>query len=273
MEFNESLVKNIIKNQKKFNYDSLPNITLFADCFDKKQVSPFEFYSMKGNEEKTLKLLDVSNNKFYTSNEYHPFEDCCYNFLSNTCLKMIEKELVPSNPILLINCFGYCLHSKMEKIAKFLFNKIVKQHPTEIKKLKIVNNGYNNVNPLHFSIINNLNEIKILLLDYFDIFNFDENLNIDVFLLACQLNNIELIELILNKYKINPFLIDNTKKYGLTYLINNKNEDLIMKLLEYTSLHYKDKNFNNYLIKYKDIIVSNNLNKIKEYINKILYKN
>jgi hypothetical protein len=266
MEFNESFIKNIIKNQKKFNYNSLPDVTLFADCLDKNNISAFEFYCKKGNEENTLKLLDVSNNKFYSSKNYHPFKDCCYNFLSATCEKMIEKNILPTNPKLLIQCFGYCLHSKMEKIAKCIFNIIIKEHPNEMNTLKTVHNGEMFVNPLHYSIEHNLHEIQVVLFDYYDLLNFDEFNNIDIFTIACKLNNTELINLLLHKYKINPFMIDNNNKYGLTYLLNHKNEEIILKVLEFISLKCKDRNFNTYLTKNIEYIKSCNMNKLIDYL-------
>jgi len=113
-----SYIKNIIKLQKKFNYDSIPDIYNFADCHDAKLITPLAFYCYKQNENRTLEILENPDCLIFESK--HPLLDATYNFMKKTCNLMIQKNIIPKNKELLDMCFNNCLSSEMEEIAILL---------------------------------------------------------------------------------------------------------------------------------------------------------
>ena len=69
------IIKNIIKNQKKFNYDSLPNISHFVDICDLYQITPLEFYCRKKNKSKIIEILEIMRKKVYEHESLKPEKD------------------------------------------------------------------------------------------------------------------------------------------------------------------------------------------------------
>jgi hypothetical protein len=227
---NESIqiIKNIIKNQKKFNYDSLPNISYFVDSYDLYGYSALEYYCRKNNENKVLEILNTPNFTILEVEKFHPFLDCCKYKMINACKKMIELNIIPKYTHVLKKCISYCFCLKMEEIAILLFDKIDMQIINPIYKKK------NRINPLHDAIKNDLRIITNYLFNYYEKFDIDINTNDNLFLFCCKYNKKEYIDKIMEikKENINLFYKNYYNESPIYWLIYYKNEDILLKLYE-----------------------------------------
>ena len=212
-------IKNIIKNQRKFNYDSIPNISNFADITDKKGISPLFYYCKKGKEDKTLELLDSPILKLSKSNDY--FDEAAYNRMSKTCLKMLEKKIFPFN---FGETFAYCLDSKMEDVAVELLN-----HFDVVNDIIIIK-GNKIINPIIYCIKNKLEKILVHLLQhysYFDNYNFNGH---HIFYYASKYNNEMTVKYAIENKKLGNEVYDEK---SLSYLFINRNDNYLYQVLVY----------------------------------------
>ena len=258
------LIKNIIKNQKKFNYASLPNISHFVECYDLYDYTPLEYFCSKNNETKVLEILNTPNFLALDFEDYHPFQDCCKYLMINACKKMIQLDIVPKSIPIIEKCISYCFHSKMEEIAVFLFDKVAVQtiNPIYIKR--------NRINPLHYAIRNDLKIIIKYLFNYFEQFDMDNETNNNTFLICCKYSNKEYINKIIETKKefIIPFLNNINNETCVYWLLFYKNEDFLIKLFDVLEQSNK-KSLINYLKKYLSYLSQNKLNKLIELVNKV----
>lgn len=144
-----SIIKNIIKTQKKFNYDSLPNISHYVDCIDKKNITPLHFYCKKKDEFKCLEILQYPN--ICINEKKHPLEESTYRRLKKVSLKIIELNMIPKDESVLEETFLNCLNHEMEDIALLLINYI------NIKEM--LKNGLASCNPIYLATKHNLNKV------------------------------------------------------------------------------------------------------------------
>jgi len=258
------LIKNIIKNQKKFNYASLPNIYHFVDCYDLYDYTPLEYFCSRNNETKVLEILNTSNFLIVDFEDYHPFKDCCKYLMINACKKMIQLDIIPKYIPILEKCISYCFHSKMEEIAIFLFDKVNVQtiNPIYIKK--------NRINPMHYAIKNDLKIIIKYLFNYYESFDMDNKKNNNTFLICCKYNNKEYIDKIIEtKREFIILFLNNIKNETCLYwLLYFKNEDILLNLFN-TLEQPNKKSFIYYLYKYVSYLKLNKLNKLIELIHKV----
>jgi len=258
------LIKNIIKNQKKFNYDSLPNISDFVDCYDLYDYTPLEYYCSKNNETKVLEILNTPNFSILDFEDYHPFQDCCKYLMTDACKKMIELDRIPNYKPLIEKCISYCFYSKMEEIAVFLFDKVDVQtiNPIYIKR--------NRINPLHYAIKHNLGIIINYLYNHYKLFDMDNERDNNTFFICCKYNNIEYIIKIIETKKefIFPFMNNIYNENCIYWLLYFKNEDILLKLFEILDKPNK-KLFIDYLSIYISHLNQNKLNKLIELMNKV----
>jgi len=138
-----SYIKNIIKLQKKFNYDSIPDIYNFADCHDASLITPLAFYCSKQDVKRTLEILENPNCLFFESK--HPLIDATFNFMKRTCSLMIQKNIIPKNKELLDVCFNNCLSIEMEEIAIMLLPYM------NLESLKDLYSNGKYINPIEYS--------------------------------------------------------------------------------------------------------------------------
>ncbi len=187
-----SIVKNIIKTQKKFNYDSLPNISYYVDCIDKKNITPLHFYCKKKDEFKCLEILQYPNICIYEKK--HPLEEATYRRLKKVSLKMIELNMIPQDESILEETFLNCLNHEMEDIALALFNHM------NIKEM--LKNGLASCNPIYLATKYNLNKVMVEIIKRIKIrdisFYYD-----DLFEYAKKNNNILLISFLQQNIKQN----------------------------------------------------------------------
>lgn len=144
-----SILKNIIKNQKKFNYDSLPNISYYVDCIDKNNNTPLYFYCKRKDESKCLEILKYPNICIYEKK--HPLEEATYKKLKTVSLKMLELNIIPLDETTLEETFLNCLHPEMEDVGLALLHKI--------NLSKMVKNNFKSSNPIYICTKYNLNKI------------------------------------------------------------------------------------------------------------------
>lgn len=258
------IIKNIIKNQKKFNYASLPNISHFVECYDLYDYTPLEFFCSKNNETKVLEILNTSNFLLLDFEDYHPFQDCCKYLMRNACKKMIQLDIIPKYIPIIEKCISYCFHSKMEDIAIVLFDKVDVQtiNPIYIKK--------NRINPLHYAIRNDLKIITKYLFNYFEPFDMNNETNNNMFLICCKYNNKEYINKIIESKKeyVIPFLTNVNNEHSVYWLLYYKNEDILLNLY-HISNEIDKKRFIEYIKKCSSYLNNHKLNKLIEFINKI----
>jgi hypothetical protein len=216
-------IKNIIKNQKRFNYDSLLDISNFADCIDKKGITPLFYYCTKGNDEKALLILNTPN--FITNPVKDYFDEAAYNRMPKTCLKMLEKDIEPFN---FGETFVLCLNKKMEEVAIEMLSrfKITDDIPF-YKNHKIIN-------PIIYCIRNKLDKLLEKLLPhylYFDNYNFN---GVHIFFYACRYNSEITLKYVLENKKISNEIFDEK---SLSYLFTNRNDNFLSQILSYMIQH------------------------------------
>lgn len=151
-----SYIKNIIKLQKKFNYDSIPDIYNFADCHDASLITPLAFYCYKQDVKRTLEILENPNCLIFESK--HPLIDATYNFMKKTCSLMIQKNIIPKNKELLDRCFNNCLNNEMEEIAILLLPYM------NLESLKELYSNGKYINLLEYSKKYHLKKLELKLL-------------------------------------------------------------------------------------------------------------
>jgi hypothetical protein len=215
-------IKNIIKNQKRFNYDSLLDISNFADCIDKKGITPLFFYCSKGNDEKALQILNIHN--FTTNPIKDYFDEASYNRMPKTCLKMLEKEI---EPFKFDKSFVLCLNSKMEDVAiEMLKHFKVTDDITFYKNKKIIN-------PIIYCIRNKLNKLLEKLLPYYSYFDNYNFTGLHIFYYACRYNNEITLKYSLENKKLTNEIFDEK---SLSYLFTNRNDNFLSQVLSYMIL-------------------------------------
>ena len=189
-----SIVKNIIKSQKKFNYDSLPNISYYVNCIDKKNITPLHFYCKKKDEFKCLEILQYPNICIYEKK--HPLEESTYRRLKNVSLKMIELNLIPKDASILEDTFFNCLNLEMEDVGISLLNCL------NIKEM--LKQNIKSSNPIYVSIKNNLNNMLVEMIKIIKINDVSSYYN-DLFDYANKHNNVIVITFLQNNLKQNRF--------------------------------------------------------------------
>ena len=212
-------IKNIIKHQKRFNYDSILDISHVADCIDKKGFTPLFFYCSKGNDEKALQILNAPNFKINSSKDY--FDEASYNRMPNTCIKMLEKGIFPFN---FGESFVLCLNPKMEHVAVEM-----------LKHFKITDDilFYKNrkiINPIVYCIRNKLNKLLEKLLPHYLYFNNYNFVGFHIFYYASRYNNEIALKYALENKKINDEIFDEK---SLSYLFINRNDNYLSQVLLY----------------------------------------
>lgn len=245
--FSIDYIKNIIKLQNKFNYNSIAAITLFADTMDKKGITPLYFFCKERNEKKCLELLDISD--CLINEDLHPLEEATYQRLNNISWKLIEKNLIPKNISVLEQCFYNCMNKKMEVLAINLLNYSQKN------KLIIYSNTQEN--PIFRCIKKDLtNLIPHLLTDYDLIDKIFNNVNLLDY--STKYNNYMIFKYLSDNNKIIHQRINNKTFYNL--LLSNNDmflSELIMHLINKNS-DYSNMIFN-FLDKYHYELHSNNM--------------
>ena len=255
------IIKNIIKNQKKFNYDSLPNISHFVDICDLYQITPLEFYCRKKNKSKIIEILDTKKFLIFEFDDYHPFLTCCEKSMFDICIKMANMNILPKLLDNVLDSLPYCLNSNMESIFVNLIENIDMHtiNPIYVKQ--------NRINPMHYAIKHNLKLIINKLFDYYDIFDYDEEINLNIFAIACINNDLKLINKIIEfkKDKIN-ISIKNFKP--ILCLLFFKNEDLIIRL--YNIINDEDKKkLYKYLFENPHYLIAHKLDKLDKFVQEI----
>jgi hypothetical protein len=212
-------IKNIIKNQKRFNYDSLLDISNFTDCIDKKGITPLFFYCKKGNDEKALQILNTNN--FIINRDKDYFDEAAYNRMPKTCLKMLEKKIEPFN---YAETFTLCMSSKMEDVAiEMLKHFKVTDDVIFYKNDKVIN-------PLIFCIKNKLNKLLEKLLPYYSYFNNYNFTGFHIFYYATRYNCEVTLKYALTNKKLSNEIFDEK---SLSYLFTNRNDNFLSQVLSY----------------------------------------
>ena len=120
---------------------------------------------------------------------------------------------------------------------------------------------------MHYAIKYNLKLIINKLFDYYDIFDYNEEINLNTFAIACINNDLKLINKIIEfkKDKIN-ISIKNFKP--ILCLLFFKNEDLIIQL--YNIINDEDKKkLYKYLFENPHYLIAHKLEKLDKFIQEI----
>ena len=228
-DYNINFIKNIIKNQRNFNYDTIPDITLFADIEDKTNISPLSYYCLKKNKDKIMTILNTPNfSKKYKG--IHPFVDICYYKLSEPAEIMLDINYLPKNDEL-SESFCLCLNKKMEHIAIKLLNKI---NPLNIVT---ITDGRKYINPLSYSIKNDLENVFETLINNFKILNKPYPKGQTPFSTACKYNRTKYIKYILSLDDVEPFSYDYYIQNSIEYLMKHKNEECIIEIINHLKIN------------------------------------